>query len=127
MTEGSLEPSDEVSAFFAGWPPETEAVVLWLRQQVMRAEPEFTERVYKGWNGVGYRHPRAGLVCAIYPQANGTVRLLFEHGVELDDPDGFLEGTGTQTRYLTSTEPSSDLAARIEGFVDESVARHLHR
>jgi hypothetical protein len=42
---------------------------------------------------------RAGYVCGIFPRA-GEVRLLFEHGAALADPEGIFTGGGTQTRYL---------------------------
>jgi hypothetical protein len=34
--------------------------------------------------------------------------LLFEYGTRLDDPERLLEGEGTQTRYLSMSEVTSD-------------------
>ena len=64
---------------------------------MLAGDPDLTERVYLGWDGIGFRHPDGGYVCAIYPRG-GEVRLLFEHGARLEDRAGLLEGHGTQTR-----------------------------
>jgi hypothetical protein len=101
-------------------------LALWVRQAVLAGEPDLTERVDRGWDGIGFRHPDAGYVCAIYPQAD-HVRLLFEHGVRLDDPKGVLEGTGSQTRHLTIRAPGDRLRAAIAHFVHDAVAERLFR
>lgn len=42
-------------------------------------------------------HPRAGLVCAIFPMRD-HVSLIFEHGRQLDSP--LLQGEGKQVRFV---------------------------
>src|SRR3712207_5933857 len=106
--------------------PEARDLALWVRVIVLAAEPDLTERVYEGWDGIGFRHPDAGYVCAIYPRER-EVRLLFEHGAELDDPDGILEGDGTQTRHVTVRSPDDRLAASIAHHVHDAVGRRLFR
>src|SRR5688572_13820156 len=96
--------------------PQVFDLVLWVRRAVLDAEPDLTERVYRGWDGLGYRHPDAGYVCAIYPRAD-EVQLLFEHGVRLDDPHGILEGTGTQTRFIPVRQPADRLRGIIGDYV----------
>ncbi|WP_309072126.1 DUF1801 domain-containing protein [Arthrobacter sp.] len=120
-------PSEAVLSFLQERHPQTRSLVLWVRDQVLHIEPDLEERIYTGWNGLGYRYPDAGLVCAIYPQSNGQVRLQFERGIKLDDPDGVLEGTGWQTRYLTILEPDDDVMALINQFVPEAVSRQIFR
>jgi hypothetical protein len=72
--------------------------------------------VYPGWDGIGFRHPDAGCVCAIYPrEQDQEVRLLFEHGVRLEDREGLLEGAGSQTRFLRVRERDDPLAAASVG------------
>jgi hypothetical protein len=70
-----------------------------LRTRIFSLVPQVREKVYMGWKGLGYHHPQQGYFCAIFPQTD-HVRLAFEHGVDLHDPDGLLEGTGTQVRYI---------------------------
>ena len=70
----------------------------------------------------------AGYVCAIYPrQQEQEVRLLFEFGVRLPDPERLLEGDGTQTRFIRVRQPDERLAAAIGRYVHEAVAERLFR
>jgi hypothetical protein len=41
-------------------------LALWVREAVLMGESDLTERVYLGWDGIGFRHPDGGYVCAIY-------------------------------------------------------------
>jgi hypothetical protein len=101
-------------------------LALWLRSVVLAAEPDLTERVYRGWEGIGFRHPDAGYVCAIYPRSE-QVRLLFEHGVRLSDPEGLLEGEGTQTRYVPVRAPDENAVPALSELVRDAVAERLFR
>jgi hypothetical protein len=70
-----------------------------LRAAVLTGRPELTEKIYLGWYGVGLHHPDKGYVAALFPRAD-EVHVGFEHGVDLPDPDGLLQGAGRQVRYL---------------------------
>jgi hypothetical protein len=96
----------------------------WTRRVVLDAEPDFTERVYRGWQGIGFHHPEAGYVCAIYPRED-RVDLLFEHGAALADPDGVLAGEGAQTRFYRVAARSQPTAAAIRMLVQQAVAQRL--
>jgi hypothetical protein len=124
--DNSSSADDDVHAFLAERHPETLPLALWVRETVRAAEPDLTEHVYRGWDGIGFRHPEGGYVCAIYPQAD-HVRLLFEHGARLDDPDGLLEGDGRQTRHLTVAEPGAELGAAIARLLAAAIAERLVR
>jgi hypothetical protein len=120
------EPSPEVHAFLQERHAAMQDLALWVGDVVLDAEPDLAERVYHGWDGIGFRHPDGGYVCAIYPQ-EAEVRLLFEHGRRLADPDGILEGNGRQTRYVTVRAPDAALAARVGDLVRAAVAERLFR
>lgn len=62
-----------------------------------------TEKAYPGWHAIGYRHSRAGYICGVFPY-DSTVRLIFEKGVLLSDPQGVLEGDTKQIRYIEVSE-----------------------
>lgn len=83
-----------------------------LRALVKTAAPGLKETGYPGWKAIGYRDPDAGYICGVFPQKD-CVRLIFEHGARLDDPDGLLEGGGRtrQVRYVTIRAPK-DIRAR---------------
>jgi hypothetical protein len=103
-------------------------LALWVREAVLASEPDLTERVYRGWDGIGFRHPDAGFVCAIYPrEQDQDIHLLFEHGVRLEDPERLLEGAGTQTRYIRVRERDDPPAAAIGRYVHAAVAERLFR
>jgi hypothetical protein len=117
-------PEDEVRAFLAERHAEQAELALWLRDVIRNAEPDLTERVYRGWDGIGYRHPDAGYVCAIYPQAD-HVRLWLEYGAALPDPDTRLEGDG-RGRYMAVADDRDDADA-LGRYVTAAVAQRLFR
>jgi hypothetical protein len=96
----------------------------WVRDAVLEADPDLTERVYTGWRGVGFRHPDAGYVCAIYPRSEWIV-LLFEHGASMPDPDRILQGDGKQTRFVRVSAVTPELRAQIVAYVHQAVAQRL--
>lgn len=74
-----------------------------------------------GWKGIGYRDPQAGYFAGIFPQRD-HVRLLFEHGARLDDPDGILQGEGVrQVRWIVVRPGSRLPRARIVAMLERAV------
>ena len=102
----------EVLAYLGEQHPGLYDLAAWTRQAVIRADPDLTERIYPGWQGIGFRHPEAGFVAAIYPRSEYVV-LLLEHGAALPDPDGVLLGDGRRTRFLRVAEAGRDVEERI--------------
>jgi hypothetical protein len=80
------------------------------------------ERVYPGWRAIGYRDAQAGYFCGIFPR-DDHVRLLFEHGRELNDPEGLLEGSGTQTRHISLRSGGPVPASAIRDLLDQALRR----
>jgi hypothetical protein len=68
------------------------------RRAVLAAVPGSTERLRAGWGLLGYDAP--GYFAYVVPQRD-HVRIGFERGVLLEDPDGLLEEDGTQVRHVT--------------------------
>lgn len=118
---------EEIDAFLRERHPELRELALWVRDQVLAGDADLIERVYRGWDGIGFRHPE-GYVCAIYPRDDeGEVRLLFEHGVRLEDPHNLLTGGGTQSRFIPIRSPDPELAERIGEYVRSAIAERLLR
>ena len=118
---------EAIDAFLRERHPDLRELALWVREQVLAADPYLTERVYRGWDGIGFRHPE-GYVCAVYPRDDeGEVRLLFEHGARLEDPHDILTGDGTQTRYIRIRSSDPELASRIDEYVRAAIAERLFR
>jgi hypothetical protein len=88
----------------AGHLPHVREIAEVLRGLVRQTVPEAEERAYPGWHALGYRHPEAGYFAGIFPREE-HVDLLFEYGVGLPDPDGLLQGDGSQTRYIRIEDP----------------------
>lgn len=80
-------------------PPEIRELAKEIRGLVRTTLGDPEERVNPSWGGLAYHDAQAGYVCGIFPRSH-EVRLLFEHGTALDDPEGIFTGGGGQTRYL---------------------------
>ena len=113
----TLSPEDVL----ADHTPEVRALAEELRQLIRAAVPEATEKAYLGWQGIGYRHPQAGYFCGIFPTAD-LVKLGFEFGVLLPDPDGLLEGSGSQMRWVVlrpgEAIPGDSIRALLQAALD---------
>jgi hypothetical protein len=96
----------------------------WTCDAVAAADPDLAPRVYRGWRGIGFRHPDAGYVCGVFPK-DGHIELLFEHGATLVDPDGVLRGEGTRTRVLVVERATDATAALIARYVHQAIAQRL--
>lgn len=79
--------------------PEVRQLAQELRKLVQETVPEAIELAYPVWHAIGYRHPRLGYFCGIFPQKD-SANLLFEFVVLLPDPLGLLHGQGKQVRYV---------------------------
>jgi DNA transformation protein and related proteins len=80
-----------------GYPSEIRELAHRVRKLVLAVAPDAAEAGYAGWRLVGYRCPH--YFCFVAPQAD-HVRLGFEHGNRLLDPDGLLEPMGKQVRFV---------------------------
>ncbi|MEN8235008.1 MAG: (d)CMP kinase [Actinomycetota bacterium] len=125
VTERALTLVDEarapkLAALLDAHTPPTIALTEILRGVVRSADPALVERVNLGWHGLGYHHPVAGYVCGIFPGAD-EVRLGFEHGVELPDPEGLFADEGTQVRYVVLSEWTESARTALGDLVDAAV------
>jgi hypothetical protein len=110
----------ERAALLADHTPQVAAAADWLRGVVLGAMPDAREVVYRGWHGLGYHHPAAGYLCAVFPRAD-DVLLGFEHGVLLDDPHGLLTGEGRTVRYVRVLAPGDPPAEQLVELIDAAV------
>ena len=92
-------PSLTPEQFLASYPLDIKGLAERLRSVIRETVPTASEQVYPGWKALGYRDSQSGYFCGIFPQSD-HVRLLFEHGAALPDPDRVLKGTTRQVRYL---------------------------
>lgn len=94
-----------------------------LRGLIKSNLPDVVEGAYPGWHAIGYRHPRAGYICGIFPHSD-KIDLAFEHGASFYDPDHLLKKPPTsskQVRYFeVRTEEDIDQAV-IADFLAQAV------
>ncbi len=120
----TVPPSDELRTYLSERFPTATDLTLRLRALLLDIEPDLTERLQRGWGGLGFHYPDAGYVVGLFPRGD-AVRMLFEHGASLPDPHGVLRGDGVQTRYL----PCGDVPARevVEELVHAAVIERVMR
>jgi hypothetical protein len=96
----SRKPNATAADILRPFPADVRATAEQLRRLVKVLVPTAAEHPYPGWKGIGYRDPQAGYFAGIFPQQD-HVRLLFEHGAELADPDAILQGDNVrQVRWI---------------------------
>lgn len=71
-----------------------------LRKLILETVPGVYETALPGWHAIGFRHPDGGHFCAIFPYGE-SIKLYFEYGAQLNDPDKMLEGNTKQVRHIT--------------------------
>lgn len=92
-----MKPED----FMAGYQTSVQESVFLLRQHVLNLLPEVTEQVDVPAKMMAYTYGQKynQLVCVIIPSKKG-VKLGFNQGASLPDPEKLLEGTGKISRYV---------------------------
>jgi hypothetical protein len=105
---GPLTPA----ALLADFSPAVRALAERVVALVMAHVPDVEVRAYPGWRGIGLRDAQSGYFCGVFPRRENRgvvpgearqecVRVLFEHGAALPDPEGVLTDGGEQTRWAT--------------------------
>src|SRR5579863_9170731 len=92
---------DPYEAFFAGYTPDVQAISRELRAMVRGTIPEANEILFARHNHIGYLFTESmqDRVCYICPLKD-YVRLGFDFGGQLADPERLLEGTGKRMRHV---------------------------
>ena len=116
-TENSLTPEQ----ILAGHTPEVRQLCETLRSLVLAEAPEAWEVAYPSWHGIGYHHPTCGYFCAIFPM-EAYVKLGFEFGVLLPDPERLLTGAGKQVRYVMVRQPADIRAEAIARLIQAALS-----
>ncbi len=80
-------------------PDGVRALAQQLREMMRELVPGAAERANRGWNSISYHDAQSGYFCGIFPRPP-AVRLLFEHGAALPDPDRLLTGDTKQVRWI---------------------------
>jgi len=104
-----------------GHTSEVRAIANRLRTIIKKTVEGASETGYPGWHAIGHRHPAVGYFCGIFP-AKDKVKLYFEHGFQLPDPDGLLlGGPKMQVRYLEFVSEKEINAGALSRFLVDAI------
>ncbi len=98
-----IHSEQSVDGYLEQFPANIRLLAEKVRGLILKAVPDVMERVYPGWKIIGYRAPlgTSSVYIGFLEPFQDRVVLGFEYGVLLSDPDGVLEGSGTQVRQVT--------------------------
>ena len=97
-----------------------------LRKLIGETLPEAIESGHPTWHSIGYRHPKAGYVCGIFPHKD-SVDLVFEFGILLPDPHKVLQGDSKQTRYIPITSVGEINMVAIKQLIVDALSLPVSR
>lgn len=102
----------QITDFLSAYPAAVAELALLTADRVRRTLPGAAEQVDVQARMIAYSYgPKyADLVCVILPSQKG-VKLGFNRGPELDDPQGLLQGNAKTTRYVEMKTALLDDAA----------------
>ncbi len=104
--------------------PEQAELAQWVRSILLDAEPDLEQRVYRGWQAVGFHDAEAGYVCALFPSPERLL-LTFEHGAALPDPEGVLIGNGKQVRSMLVAASDERTAGVIRQLLEQAIVHGI--
>jgi len=105
-----------VDAYIESLPPEQAKIVSALRKVILKAAPE-AEESFK-WAQPVYES--GGPFCYI-KAFKSSVNFGFWRGVDLDDPDGRLEGSGQKMRHVKIEQSSQIDEKAFAAFVQQAI------
>lgn len=124
---GSRSAEVEVRRLIELFSPEHLRLVAGMRRSLQGRLPTAHEVVYEYRDCfvISYSPSQQGYegVLAIRGSAEG-VRLYFNRGKELPDPEKLLQGTGRQTRFISVESAAALGRPPIASFIEEAIARH---
>jgi hypothetical protein len=117
----SPEEQSRIDGFLAEFDDDVAALLRSSRAVLQQRFPTAHELVYDNYNFLVFgfcasRRPSTGVV-SLTGAANG-VALALLHGAGLPDPDGLLQGSGKQTRFVRVPEPATLADVRVTTLLD---------
>ncbi len=103
--------------------PQSIPIARRLRSIIWEIHPETVEIIYLGYNSASYGigpKKMSEHYCYIMPQ-KAQVNLGFYYGVDLDDQEGLLEGTGKKLRHVKVRSVEDADRAAVRQLIQESL------
>lgn len=105
----------EIDGFLSGFQPPIGEMAGRVIAAIRYLRSDLVPQVRLGWGSVNFRHPKAGFVCAAFPMTD-HVSLVFEHGRQLSNESGLLQGDGKQVRFIPF-RPGDDIPEDVLGLL----------
>jgi hypothetical protein len=101
FVEPNMESNTKIDAFLSQYNDEVFKNALMLREVVIENLPDIIEQIDVPAKLIGYCYGQkyVDLICVLIPSKKG-LKLGFDRGVELPDPDKLLHGIGKISRYV---------------------------
>ena len=125
-TTESVSPARQVSGFIAKFDPPIARLTRACRSVIRKRYPSAIELVYDNYNAlaIGYSptEKTSDCVFSLAAYARG-LNLYFTYGRSLHDPDGLLEGNGTQGAFIRLTSVDTLDEPKVIDLINRAVKR----
>jgi hypothetical protein len=118
----------DVETFFSQYEPQVFANAIRLRKLLLSNLPDIIEQVDLPARMVAYCYGQkyAELICTLIPSKKG-LKLGFNRGPELPDPEGILKGTGKISRYVEIKSEKQINSPALKNLVADALAAYQQR
>ena len=121
----AAEPEAQLAQFIEKFSPANQALIRGVRDALRKRLPSAHELVYDNFNFfvIGYCATERPSDCIVSLAASAKgVSLSFYRGAALPDPDGLLQGIGTQNRFIRLESPSTLSDPAVEALIRMAVS-----
>lgn len=118
MTTGD----QQIDAFLSQYDEQVFANALKLREILLKNLPDIIEQIDLPAKMIGYCYGNkyAELICVIIPSKKG-LKLGFNRGTELPDPDHLLEGIGKISRYVVIKSDEQIRSSALKKLIENAL------
>lgn len=123
-----MRPNNAITAFLSQYDGQVFQLALELRKVILTMLPGVSEQLDAPAKMVayGYGQKYAELVCVMIPSKKG-LKLGFNRGADLPDPDGLLEGTGKISRYVVIASEDVIQSPELKKLLESALAAYRQR
>ena len=119
------EPETQLAQFVEKFSPENQTLIRGVRNALRQRLPDANELVYDNYHFfvIGYCATERPSDCIVSLAASAKgVTLSFYRGAALADPDGRLQGGGSQNRFIRLESPATLSDPAVDRLIGEAVA-----
>jgi len=123
-----MKPDYKIDKFLSQYDDQVFTLALKLREVLLKNLPGIIEQVDIPAKMIAYCYGQkyAELICTIIPSRKG-LKLGFNRGVDLPDPDKLLEGTGKISRYVEIRSEQQIRSAAIKKLLASALSAYKQR